>query len=740
MGDSPQALFVKLSEAEAGLFLTNRAERGFNSLWVNLLCTTNNGGLINGVTTNGLAPFTNTIPGTGKYDLTTPNEDYFAHVDRVINLAAQLGIQIMLDPLETSVGGWTGTALTNGTNRCRTYGQYLGNRCKDFDNLIWWSGNDFQDWTNAASDAVIRAIAQGIKDTDPRHLHTLMLDYPVSSSLNNTNWLPVLGLNASYTYWPTYAQVLVDYNRTNFLPTFMAEAHYEFENLYNAYGSPEVMRRQAYWSLLSGACGQFMGNHFTWQFLAGWQTNMDTAGSLQMANVKSLFEPRRWYDLVPDQNHTVVTAGFGTFATSGSLTNNNYATAARTADGALVMVYLPTVRTVTVDMTKLNGPAMAKWFDPASGVYSTIAGSPFTNSGSRLFTPAATNSGGAGDWVLVLEPPDLSPPSILGLTNQTTTISASVGPVAFTVIDAEVAPASLLVKAASSNPALLPTNQIILGGSGSNRTVTLVPVARQLGSTTVEVIVSDGTLAATNSFVLTVNPAPLTVAANNSSRGYGATNPVLTGSVAGLLSGDVVTAGFVTAASTNSPVGVYPISVTLSAPGGVLGNYVVTINGGNLTVTQAVLIATADNQSRTYAQANPPFTISYAGFVNGDTPAVLNVPPMADSAATADSAPGNYPITLTGGADDNYSLVLSNGVLTVTPPPVVISSVVFMDEGHLRLVGSGGANVNYVIQASTDLVQWSDLGTAPADDFGFFEFVDAAVAGVPCRYYRVTLP
>src|ERR1043165_2528548 len=67
MGDAPQALFVKLSEAEAGLFLTNRAARGFNSLWVNLLCTTNNGGLLNGITTNGVAPFTGSIAGTGKY-------------------------------------------------------------------------------------------------------------------------------------------------------------------------------------------------------------------------------------------------------------------------------------------------------------------------------------------------------------------------------------------------------------------------------------------------------------------------------------------------------------------------------------------------------------------------------------------------------------------------------------------------------------------------------------------------
>lgn len=740
IGDAPQALFVKLSEAEAGLFLTNRASRGFNSLWVNLLCSTNNGGLLNGVTTNGIAPFTNTISGSSKYDLTAPNENYFARVDRIIAVAAQLGIQIMLDPLETSVGVWTSTALTNGTNRCRTYGQYLGNRYKNFNNIIWWSGNDFQDWTNAASDAVIRSIAQGILDVDTRHLHTLLLDYPVSGSLNNSNWNSIAGLNASYTYWPTYAQVLDDYNRTNFVPTFLAEAHYEFEELYNAYGSPEVMRRQAYWSLLSGACGQFMGNHFTWQFLAGWQTNMDTTGSLQMQNVKSLFESHRWYDLVPDQNHTLVTSGYGTYATGGSLTNNNYATAARTADGTLALVYMPTVRTITVNMSRFSVPVMAKWFDPASGVYATIAGSPFTNASSRTFTPTGTNSGGVGDWVLVLEPVDSSPPSISAVPDQTTDAGMTVGPIPFTVTDNEVDSANLLVQAASSNPSLLPTDQILLGGSGSNRTVTLMPASNQLGNATVTLTVSDGTLTASNSFVLTVNPPSLTVTAASFSRSYGATNPVLTGSIVGLMPGDNITANFTTSATTNSPVGVYPISVTLSGAGGVLGNYVLTINGGILTVTQAVLVAAADNLSRTFAEPNPPLTISYAGFVNGETESALAIVPAASTTATNDSAPGDYAITLAGGAGSNYSLVLSNGVLTVTPPVVVISSAVFLDAGHLKLSGSGGANMSYTLQSSTNLASWGSIGTISTDGAGAFEYVDDAVAGVPQRFYRVSWP
>ena len=63
------------------------------------------------------------------------------------------------------------------------------------------------------------------------------------------------------------------------------------------------------------------------------------------------------------------------------------------------------------------------------------------------------------------------------------------------------------------------------------------------------------------------------------------------------------------------------------------------------------------------------------GFVNGDNAAVIDTPPTVGTAATGASPVGTYPITLTGGADDNYTLTLQNGTLTVTPPLVAPSIV-----------------------------------------------------------------
>src|SRR6185369_2008832 len=133
--------------------------------------------------------------------------------------------------------------------------------------------------------------------------------------------------------------------------------------------------------------------------------------------------------------------------------------------------------------------------------------------------------------------------------------------------------------------------------------VTVTPVANQVGSATISLNVSDGSLIASNSFVLAVNPQPLTVTENSSSRGYGATNPVLTGSVVGLQAGDNITASFTTTATTNSPVGAYPITFTFSDPGGKLGNYVITTNNGTLTVTNALLTVTANSTNKIYGSA-----------------------------------------------------------------------------------------------------------------------------------------
>ena len=165
--------------------------------------------------------------------------------------------------------------------------------------------------------------------------------------------------------------------------------------------------------MTSGACGHVYGNHYIWPFAAGWQANLDTPGANQIDYFRTFFEPRQWYHLVPDANHTSVTAGYGTFSSSGHVADNDYLTAARSTDGSLAVIYTPILRTFTVDLSQLSGPVVTRWFDPSSGTYSPVAGSPLSNGGSLSFTPPGNNADGDGGWVLVLEtkaPPAPPPP------------------------------------------------------------------------------------------------------------------------------------------------------------------------------------------------------------------------------------------------------------------------------------------------------------------------------------------
>lgn len=80
------------------------------------------------------------------------------------------------------------------------------------------------------------------------------------------------------------------------------------------------------------------------------------------------------------------------------------------------------------------------------------------------------------------------------------------GPIPFVVSDVETPASSLVVSGISSNQSLIPAANLVFGGSGMNRTLTVIPAPKQFGSATISVIVSDSAGAtARRDFVVTVN-------------------------------------------------------------------------------------------------------------------------------------------------------------------------------------------------------------------------------------------
>ncbi|HWJ08390.1 MAG TPA: MBG domain-containing protein, partial [Nocardioides sp.] len=90
-----------------------------------------------------------------------------------------------------------------------------------------------------------------------------------------------------------------------------------------------------------------------------------------------------------------------------------------------------------------------------------------------------------------------------------------------------------------------------------------------------------------------------------------------------------------------------------------------------LQVTKATATVVADNKSKVYGSADPEYTFSVQGLVDGDsltTPATCSV-----SGAHADV--GTYPITCSGAsAGGNYDIAYAGGTLTVTRATVVITA------------------------------------------------------------------
>lgn len=169
-------------------------------------------------------------------------------------------------------------------------------------------------------------------------------------------------------------------------------------------------------------------------------------------------------------------------------------------------------------------------------------------------------------------------------------------------------------------------------------------------------------------------------------------------------------------------------------------NYNAVGGAATLVVTNAPLIIAAENKAREFGLANPVFTFSYVGFVNGDTDASLVTPALATTIADASSLPGNYAIVAGGATSPNYLIAHTNGVLTVFANPPVITdqpdalTVVRSNSAMFSVVAGGTAPLSY---------QWRHAGTPIAgatmasftipmttvDDAGVYDVVVSNVGG-----------
>lgn len=404
MNDSPQGMLVNLSTTEMQTYFSTRAAQGVVCSQIHVTAGTSFGGTSDGKTYDGIAPFTE---GTtlGDYNALHPNPLYFDRLDSLLSIAASNGITVMLTAFERMNSAVLFVPEWSNEDRPDDWGRWLGMRYKDWPNIIWAFGNDFQEWESTPAWAVeVVEMMNAMQAVDPNHLRTAWLDYPVSDSRDSSTLGAESELDFVYTYYASYHQMAIAVARSPAKPAWLGESEYEGElsaNPPSVTGTARVLRQQMYWAMLAGGCG-FSYMNGDWGFGTGWEDRLTGTAVNEFGYALDLFLAYQWWKLVSDdQVNTVLTAGYGTRGTGSAAPDdtpddNTYAIAARASDGSFIFAYVPEPRTITIDMTELTPASVrARWYNPTTGAYTAIGTYP--NTGTQDFTL------GSGDAVLVLD-------------------------------------------------------------------------------------------------------------------------------------------------------------------------------------------------------------------------------------------------------------------------------------------------------------------------------------------------
>lgn len=388
-GDAAWALIGDLSREEAEKYLDERQRRGFNTILVSLIERR--------FSRNAPRNFYNHEPFLAG-DFTKPNEAYFNDADWILKRALDRGFLVLLVPsyLGSDGGseGWFREVKDAGPEAMRTYGRYLGKRYRDYTNIIWVQGGDY----DTPDRRLVNELALGIADANPEALQTI---HRGPNTLGSGDWLnaPWFKVDTLYAYDEIIERALQRQKDGPKIPFFFIEGPYENER-----GSTEQsLRLNAYATILAGACGQIFGNNPIWHFSGPglydvsvtWQDELNSRGSQSIYYLKQFFDALPWWKLEPER---------GRLLSATEPPSSGFELGAITNDGSVAVVYIADRSSVVVDTNALaETVTQARWYDPSSGKYADAVEIGAHGENTITFeTPAPRNSAGFGDWVLVL--------------------------------------------------------------------------------------------------------------------------------------------------------------------------------------------------------------------------------------------------------------------------------------------------------------------------------------------------
>jgi hypothetical protein len=410
LGDTAWELFHRLRREEVEHYLETRRSQGFTLVKAVALAEFDG---LNTPNAYGHRPLVGHDPA--RPDVRPgPQDDYWDHVDFVVERAREKGLFVGLLPTwgdKVWKAAWGKGPEVFTPENARPYGRFLGGRYKDAVNVVWILGGDRPPVTPERDYREIwRALAAGIRDAGARQLVTYHPGGGSSSSqfVHDEPWLDFNMFQSGHAAKDIANDeyVAADLLRLPPKPTLDGEPRYEDHpvdwNPAKGYMDAFDVRQAAYWAVFAGAFGHTYGCHDVWQFWepgrdaisaarTPWREALQLPGAGQMLHLRRLLLSRPFLTRVPDP----------TFVREGAGTGPDRVAVSRDAQGRFAFVYVPTGRPLAVRLERMRGPVTrASWFDPRTGE-SRVIGE--FKAGERPAWQPPGSPGRGNDWVLVLD-------------------------------------------------------------------------------------------------------------------------------------------------------------------------------------------------------------------------------------------------------------------------------------------------------------------------------------------------
>lgn len=374
-GDAAWSLIAQLDRLATLRYLDNRRAKGFNTLIVNLI--EHHFSKEPPVNAYGQAPF----HGTDSF--VSPNESYFEHVDWVLAQAAERGFLVLLAPAylgyEGGNEGWYKEMRKAKLTTLEDYGGYLGARYANFTNVIWLHGGDFNPPDMSPTLAVMKGIRRNARST--MHSFHGARGTVATQFLADGDWLD---LNTIYTGESTVVTKTREAAGSD-LPSIFIEGQYE-----NVGVDDLGVRTQAYQAVLSGACGQIIGNRPVWAFEPGWDAELDSPAARAMVFLRKFLESNGWPMIRPLENQAIRVAS----------THGAAQPVAALSPSGQILGYLPVNAMATLHHSVLSeGHYDLTWIDPQIGTTRAKVAIVRTEWGDAVLRPPGPNVSGHGDWL-----------------------------------------------------------------------------------------------------------------------------------------------------------------------------------------------------------------------------------------------------------------------------------------------------------------------------------------------------